>query len=203
MELDSLIGSGRWNILEILAVKPSSPIELSSKLKTSTAYISQQLKLLEAAGLIRKEKTGRAEKNQPRNIYHISREFLSLTLLATGNPKRKSIAVNEHQKITLNIWLLEDERLHYILQKAFWEIEEELDEIKGMLIDNSKPKKVLYVISDSKKVSSNAYGCLKAHSSLIECQVVSSSAKKDFSNFYVIYDPLNLTKGKNMKGGDD
>ena len=62
MEVDVFLGNQRWKILEFLAHKPSSPSEVSKHIKTSVAYVSQQLKLLEVAGLIVKEKTGSVEK---------------------------------------------------------------------------------------------------------------------------------------------
>lgn len=202
MELDSLIGSGRWKILEILALEPSSPIEISAKLKTSVAYVSQQLKLLEAASIVHKEKTGLSEKNKPRNVYHVSKEFLSLTVLAKGNPKRKTIFLNDEQRIITNIWLVDDEKLHSALQKIYWAVSEDINEIKGLFLDNSKYKKTFYIVSDSKKVSSKISSHSKYYSFLLDVHIESSSSKKDFSAFYPIYDPLYLSKGKNLKGGN-
>ena len=62
MELDSFLASPRWEILKIISEKPSSPIEIAKKTKTTVSFISQQLKLLEAARIVSKEKTGAFEK---------------------------------------------------------------------------------------------------------------------------------------------
>jgi predicted transcriptional regulator len=200
MELDSLLSSPRWRILEILASDPSSPMEISALMETSVAYISQQLKLLEAAGIVKKEKTGKAEKGKPRNLYSISNEFLHITLLVKGSPKRKSIKINEHQKIVINIWMLPDEKVHHIIEKFVWELDSEINDIKGIYLDDSRVKSVLHVISDSKKVNSKSASFDKLYGSLLDVKV--DGEERDFSGMYPIYDPLFLSKGTKLKGGD-
>ena len=46
----------KWNILQCLSKDKFSPIQLAEKLNTTMANISQQLRLLEAANLVKKEK---------------------------------------------------------------------------------------------------------------------------------------------------
>jgi len=58
METDYLLSSARWDILKIISEKPSSPIQIAEKLNTTVSHVSQQLRLLEAAGLVTKKKTG-------------------------------------------------------------------------------------------------------------------------------------------------
>ena len=69
MELDSFLASPRWEILKIISERPSSPIEIGEKTKTTVSFVSQQLKLLEAAQIVSKEKTGAFEKGKPRNLF--------------------------------------------------------------------------------------------------------------------------------------
>jgi DNA-binding MarR family transcriptional regulator len=69
MDIDSFFTSPRWKVLEILAKTPSSPMEISKQLNTSIAYISQQLKLLEAAGLVTKVRTRATERGKPRTLF--------------------------------------------------------------------------------------------------------------------------------------
>ena len=49
MDLETLLTSTKWDILEMIAKKPMSPIELSKILNTTIANISQQLRLLQKA----------------------------------------------------------------------------------------------------------------------------------------------------------
>ena len=46
----------KWNILRCLSQGKSSPLQLAGKLNTTMANISQQLRLLEATNLVKKEK---------------------------------------------------------------------------------------------------------------------------------------------------
>lgn len=204
MDIDSLLGLARWKILEIIAIQPSSPLEISTKLNTSVAYVSQQLKLLEAAGIIKKEKTGEASKGKPRNLYSISNEMIYITSLSNGNPKKVSLKLSANQKITVNIWGSPDSNLHYILEKIFWEIESELSDIKGIFLDLSKHKKKVLFITDTIRLKSKILSLGKNYSSLIDITVTAFNSKEDFSTLYPIYDPLYLTKvRKNVKGGGD
>ena len=80
MELDSFLASPRWEILSLISERPSSPIELAEKTKTTVSFVSQQLKLLEAAQIVKKTKTGAFEKGKPRNLFSISQDFVQSVL---------------------------------------------------------------------------------------------------------------------------
>lgn len=194
--MDSFLSSQRWAILEILAKRPSSPIEISKELGTSVAYVSQQLKLLDAAKLVEKEKTGLVERGKPRNVFSLAKELLHLTALTRGFPAKKTLYLNEHHKIILRIWLLEDNALHEVLERFYWAIKTELSDIEAIFLDSSK-KSRLVVVSDSKKTK-------KFVDVGVEVLLVD---RKDFEKIskeelHVIYDPKNLLLEKNLKGGE-
>ena len=65
MELEGLFSGTKWDILRLIAKEPRNPLELARVLGTSIANISQQLRLLEAAGLVRKEKVSNRERGKP------------------------------------------------------------------------------------------------------------------------------------------
>ncbi|MEM2139161.1 MAG: ArsR family transcriptional regulator [Candidatus Woesearchaeota archaeon] len=75
MEFETLFSSTRWEILKTLSEKKLSPIELADKLKTTSANISQQLRLLELAGLIKSEKLSNSDKGKPRIVYSLAGDF--------------------------------------------------------------------------------------------------------------------------------
>ncbi len=188
------LGSPRWAILEIIARKPSSPVEISQNVNTSVSYVSQQLKLLEAAGLVTKERTGSADKGKPRLVYSISREILQLNGLLKGTPVKKHVSLDLHKKITLRIWSLENELLHYPIEKLCWNIVADLEEIRGIFFDLSKNE--VLVVSDSKKVKSEIEKIRD-----LKIKFVSEDDLKKFENLHSIYDP-NLLEGKQLvKGG--
>lgn len=122
MDLDSFLGEKRWEILKFIAEKPSSPLELSEELSTTVSYISQQLKLLEALGIISKTKTGSAEKGKPRNLYSISSEFVHLTILSNDFSEKKVLHLLPYHKAILAIWSTIDSASHLDYSRFFMKL---------------------------------------------------------------------------------
>jgi len=191
--------------LEILARKPSSPVEISREINTSVAYVSQQLKLLEAGSLVVKKRTGLAEKGKPRIIFSLSNEILQLNILMNKLPARKLLHLTDYHKLILRIWLLENSDLHYYLEKLYWKIEDSLDDINGIFVDTSLTKPKIIVVSDSKKLKSKIDSFLKEADGKLDCSIISNSEFKKFSpkNLHTIYDPKVLLLNRELKGGDD
>ncbi len=197
MELDSLLGSQRWKILEIISKKPSSPLEISKDLKTSIAYISQQLKLLEAAGFVIKEKTGSSQKGKPRNIYFLSKDFLQITLVARGEVDKKFLKVNKLRKSTLRIWSITDEKLSSVVERVFWAVSEFLEEIKCVYLDLSEGKERILIFSDSAKVRQKESSLTKIVNSKVKIEFYESDkfSISKFSNLHLIYESSSSAAG--------
>ncbi len=204
MDFDSFFSSSRWKILEVLSKKPSSPLEISQQLNTSVAYVSQQLKLLQAANLVITEKTGSVEKGKPRTVFSLSGELLYLTALLKKSPFKKIIYLTDHHKLTLRIWMLDDSDLHYYIEKLYWMLEDEIKDVDGLLIDNSLKKPLVIVISDSKKLKPKINYFQKIADKKADCIILSKSELKKISsrNIHAIYDPNSLLLGREVKGGE-
>lgn len=204
MDFDLFFSSPRWKVLEVISNRPSSPLEISKKLNTSVAYISQQLKLLEAANLVKKEKTGSSEKGKPRNIYSLAKEILPLTVLMNKLPRRKVIELDDHHKIILRIWLIEDTTLHYSLEKLFWKLEPSLEDIEGIFFDSSSSKNKILIISEEKKLSQKILALKKEFKEKLDIAITSKSAfsKLTHDTLYEIYDPYSLGEIE-LKGGEE
>ena len=177
MDFDSFFSTPRWNILEIIAKKPSSPVEISKELKTSVSYISQQLRLLEAANFVEKERTGMADKGKPRMIFSLNKEMVYFTSL-TRNPVKKLVYLTDYHKSVLNIWAIEDTKIHNSLNKAYYFLESYLDEIDSIYFDISKFK--LIVVTDSKKLKPILDAYFKKSDFLFGILITSL---KDFDSF--------------------
>lgn len=54
MVVEQLLTGSRWEILQALATRPLSTSELAARLHTSSANVSQQLKQLEIAGIVKR-----------------------------------------------------------------------------------------------------------------------------------------------------
>lgn len=200
MEVDSFFGAPKWKILEILAEKPSSPSEISSKLKTSVSYISQQLKLLEAARFVIKEKTGTVDKGKPRLIYNLSDEIFYLTILAKGWSAKKIFHLTEYHKKILRIWILENQLLHYHIEKLYWSIENNIQDVDGIFF-NPKEKGEIIIISNSKIIKAKIENFLKDKESNLNITLISKEnfLKRKFTELFAIHDPNSLLNSKNEK----
>ena len=159
MDFESFLTYPRWEILKIIAEKPTSPVEISEILGTTVSYASQQLKLLDAAGLIIKEKTGASLKGKPRTLFRLSNELFYVSVLTKGFSEKRLIYLDSYHRVIVKIWLIEDETLHYPLMKLFWNVEENLKDINGIFFDIKKEK--IIIVTDSKKVKINAEKCIK------------------------------------------
>ena len=186
MEFDTFLTQPKWQILELIATAPSSPVIISEKINTSVAYVSQQLKLLEAAGIVKKERTKAVEKGKPRLIYSIFKDIFHITALVNKTPLKKKISPSEHQKIILKIWMLEDQELTYLSEKLFWRIEPFLSEIDNIFIDTKKFK--IIITSKNKALSQVIQKFLKETSNSVDCELSPTLNKKyDTTLFHPIY----------------
>jgi DNA-binding transcriptional ArsR family regulator len=202
MDYDTFFSSQRWAILDIIARKPSSPVEISEKLGTSVSYVSQQLKLLEAASLVVKTRTGAADKGKPRMLFSIAKEIAHVALLVKGQPEKKKMVLDDHHKIILNIWMLE-KKYHRFLERLYWKVEEDLADVGGIYFDSSLDKGKVILVCENKKVLSRAENYSKENK---EVSFLAYSfgdfrkLKKD--SLRVIHDPsFILMDEKNLKGG--
>jgi hypothetical protein len=174
MDFDLFLTSPRWDILEIISKRPSSPIEIAEQLNTTVSYVSQQLKLLDAAGLITKEKTGAAEKGKPRSIFGLSNEFLYLSILTTGFSQKKLLNITQYHKVLLKIWFYCDPSLHHSFGKLFFKLDESINEVSSIYLETSFSPKLI-VVTDSKKLK----GIIDSFSSKISPRVAYSFLSKN------------------------
>lgn len=185
MNFGELVSASRWQILEQIALSPASPIQLAEKIGTSVAYVSQQLKLLEAANIVIKNRTGFADKGKPRNVYAIARDVVTFSALMNGAPVQASIYPTAHQKIIIRIWLFADESLRQPLEKIYRALEDSISEIDGMYV-KAGAKPVLYVVSNSPGIQTIIRGLNKKYAGVVRCEVVKSLDAD--SSFYFLFD---------------
>ena len=67
MDYGTILTDSKWNIIKELSEKEQTPTELADKTKTTLANISQQLRLLEAYGIVKKERTESSKKPESSN----------------------------------------------------------------------------------------------------------------------------------------
>ncbi len=202
MEIESLFTDVKWNILEALSKEPKSPLQISEELNTTISNISQQIKLLEMAGLVQKRKISNRDKGKPRTLFSIADDFSFLVLLTNTTASKRFFKITDYHKLILRIWFLDDLELHYYLQKFYWEIESELSEIKGIAITPGLEVQVILLSDNSMKIK-KFLGKKEIRSSdggkkVFHCQAFSQEDLEKRSSFlkdyYIIYDPENILR---------
>jgi DNA-binding transcriptional regulator GbsR (MarR family) len=107
MDLETLLTGTKWEMIELLSKESLSPTEIAEKLNTSIANISQQMRLLQAAGLIKKQKVSSGKPGKPRTCFSLSEDFALITIFSKGFAKKKLIKISSKQKELLKELLKE------------------------------------------------------------------------------------------------
>ena len=207
MELELMFSEQKWNILKCLSEDKFSPIQLAEKLNTTMANISQQLRLLEATNLVKKEKIKNRDKGKPRTLFSLNDEYAYLIPTMHNFAEKKLLRVKYHHRIILKIWFLENSELHPHLEKLYWKIEPYLSQIEALAIKQSS--KELVIISDKsdeieKAITDKSKVISIKIFSTVEAERILKQKKEPFfqlSELSVLYDP-NSFFSKKPNGGD-
>jgi predicted transcriptional regulator len=199
MEQETLFTSSKWDILKCLEMGKKSPLELAKETNTSVANISQQLRLLELAGLVKSERISNRDKGLPRILYSIADNTSFVVASTPGFVNKKFIKLQDYQKCTLKIWFMDNQNLQRYVERFFWTLERNLDKIDVMVMDakDFSNVKVSLVTNNPelkklKDVSiEGQFGTVKFSISFVKEQ----DAKKSLSNQYIIHDPKNIVNG--------
>ena len=179
MDFESLFAQTRWQILTLLSEKPLSPMEIAQKLPATISHASQQLKFLEAIGIVKKEKIVNRDKGKPRMLFSLSRDYAHLSLLVKGFSGKRLLPLNEHHKAILRIWFIDNVLLHRRLEKFYWDVEEFLSEIRSLLVDSFGN---IVIIAEDEKIKSRLSVVIKQYSrDGMSCSVVN---EKQFVKAY-------------------
>ncbi|MEM4711020.1 MAG: ArsR family transcriptional regulator [Candidatus Woesearchaeota archaeon] len=148
MEQETLYTSSKWSILKALEHGSKSPIDLANEANTSLANVSQQLRLLELAGIVKSERIPNRDKGQPRIIYSLSGNNSYLLVTAPKFVDKKNIIMQEYQLELLKIWFCEDNSLQYYLEKFYWLNEEKLSSSNIYAFDYTDSQNIKVIISE-------------------------------------------------------
>jgi DNA-binding transcriptional ArsR family regulator len=144
MEHETLFTTSKWQILKSLELQPRSPLELARLCNTSVANVSQQLRLLEMAGLVTSKRISNRDKDKPRILYSIAGDVSYLIATSGSFVDKKLLPLSDYNKIVMRIWFFPKPQLHYALEKAFWRIEEHLDRIQSLAFDATSENPVIF-----------------------------------------------------------
>ncbi|RME52011.1 ArsR family transcriptional regulator, partial [Candidatus Woesearchaeota archaeon] len=147
MEQENLFTASKWDILKLLAEQARSPIELARIANTSVANISQQLRLLEMAGLVSSKRVPNRDKGQPRVLYSLAGNYSYLIATTSDFVDKKLLQLSMYNKVILRIWFLDNPKQRYFLEKLFWNLEEHLPTIEELHVETTteNPLRILIV----------------------------------------------------------
>ncbi len=152
MEIESLFSSTRWEILRELSQKSLSPMELASALNTTSANISQQLRLLELGGLVKSEKTSNVDRGKPRVIYSLAGENAYLIYAGLNFAEKKMLSLTGYHKFMMKSWFLENEEHHRLMPVVYESLQPHLKKITAVGASSGSGLN-LYIVSKPFKLS--------------------------------------------------
>ena len=130
METETLFSSTRWEILSTLSQKKLSPMELALSIKTTSANISQQLRLLELAGLVKSEKISNTDKGKPRVIYSLAGPSSFVVFLGRNFAQKKMLMPTEYHKFVMRSLFLDNSEHHALVNEFYFRVKESLKDIE-------------------------------------------------------------------------
>ncbi|MDK2907666.1 MAG: hypothetical protein PWQ87_124 [Candidatus Woesearchaeota archaeon] len=202
MEQGVLFTSVKWDVLKELSQSDMSPIELSSKSSTSMSNISQALRLLEIAGLVKSKRIPNRDKGQPRVVYSLQKDFAYLVVVTKEFAEKKLLELDPRKKSILRIWLYDDEITQFFMEEALNALLPFLDDISGIYYDkNSSSNEISIVVLPKnetlKELPSDIIKTFHGIKKKIEfSELKKNEAKKKISSLYAIYDPLKFRGGE-------
>lgn len=138
----------RWNILQQLSRQSLSPLQLAGKTNTTIANISQQLRLLEAANLVKKCKIPNRDKGQPRTLFSLTDDYAYIVSLMDNFTQKKLVKLNEGQKSLLKILSIEDSDQRSKAEELYLKLREFNGKIEATALDLSENMVMFAVCSD-------------------------------------------------------
>jgi DNA-binding transcriptional regulator GbsR (MarR family) len=142
--------SNKWNILKEIASNPQSPSDLALKTNTSLSNITQQLKILEAYKVVRKEKSAEKNNGKPRTIYYINDDVVHAMILKNGFADKKMFYIDNNNKIFFNILFNTNSDDLMFMMKFNFKYEEILKKCKAIgFLKSSRESIELFLITDN------------------------------------------------------
>jgi DNA-binding HxlR family transcriptional regulator len=138
MELDGLFSSPKWKIIEEISLNPQSPMQLAEKMVTSVANISQQLRLLEVAGLVKKKRVSERAKGKPRVIFSLNNNFCYLLTASEGFAKKRLLNLEDYHLTIIKILMIDDSSLHEELMDFYFRLKPQIEKVDAVFIRNQE-----------------------------------------------------------------
>ncbi|GIU69990.1 MAG: hypothetical protein KatS3mg002_1226 [Candidatus Woesearchaeota archaeon] len=148
MEQETLYTSSKWSILKALELGSKSPLDLAREANTSLANVSQQLRLLELAGIVKSERIPNRDKGQPRIVYSLAGNNSYILVTAPEFVEKKNLILQTYQMEIMKIWFCDDVSLQYYFEKFYWENEEKFSKLKILAFDYTDSQNIKVLVNE-------------------------------------------------------
>lgn len=205
MEQETLYTAAKWDVLKALGESGKSPIALSVEANTSVSNISQSLRFLELAGLVKSERIGNRDKGQPRVRYSLAGNKAYMIVTAKNFVDKKQIFLDDYKKMLLRTWFFENESLHVYIERAIQNLEPIMAEIKGIFLDTKSVQEIrlAIILTDESKLKKDAAAFKDANINWMGASrkakytiVTDSEILTHGEKYYPIYDPQQIIGGE-------
>ena len=141
--------NNKWQLLKEVAHEHLSPTTLAEKTNTSLSNVIQQLKLLEAYGMVKKTKSLEHNSGKPKAIYSLSDEFVYGIMIKEGKAEKKYFKIDDYNRTLANIlFSLNPDDMFFMLKFSF-RYEDILRKCKSIgFIKSTKDSIELFLITD-------------------------------------------------------
>jgi len=149
MHIADVFNNGKWDIIKDLSDKKLSPLQLAQKYNTTIGNVGNQLRILEAFGLVKKEKVSNRDRGKPRTLFSLAYDCAFLASASKGFANRKLLKMSGYHDTILKLWYIDNEKLHYPLEKFYWKVEDYLSEMKGLAVKVNHDREISVLILTS------------------------------------------------------
>ncbi len=179
MDQETLFTATKWDILKSLEKGDKSPNQLSAECSTSIANVSQQLRLLELAGLVSVRRIPNRDKGQPRVIYSLRADNSHIIACTPGFVEKKLLELSKTQKTVMKMWLSLDPSKQYFAERAFWNIEENLSGKDSLYYDAKNISAISLILVSEKEHSKKMFQEYQIEKDGVKMQVKFTLKKKE------------------------
>jgi DNA-binding transcriptional ArsR family regulator len=194
MEHETLFTASKWEILKQLELRERSPIELAKICSTSVANVSQQLRLLEMAGLVTSRRVSNRDKDKPRILYSLAGNLSYVIATSDKFVDKKVLQLSEYNKIIMRIWFLDDPSVRYALEKIFWKIEESMPKISFLAFDKERTSPLtVYYVAGGKNLELKPF-TITDNTGVTRQVLFSMKLPDSAQQLHILYDPKGIAE---------
>jgi hypothetical protein len=155
MDYQTLLQSGRWEIIKAISKGRASATELARLTKSSLPNVSQQVKLLEAYDLIEYVKEQRSKLGKPRQLYGLKHDVCHIAFARHGFAEKRFFNPDAYHALLLNVLFIPSMQDHAYLHKFL--LNDELLRCSVAFVKSSEHEIELFIITEDVELVRSKY----------------------------------------------